>query len=401
MNSRAINRKKNRFVLVHPDELQRPLPRHAQCGIWRCRIFHKGQFDTSKTECYNCFSDEHQSKHCPNEKACVVCRKGGHEPGDPDCEHYHQNKDMLPFGGAQDPLSNHFEHEFFYNHVPALTLENHWFHQKGYKNGQSVLGDMCLEAKTGKEAKYLGNGIRCLEEWDESVQGYELMKDIVRAKINQVTPARDALYEAWLEKKYIVEAVPNSRDTFWGSGLGKEATMHTLPKFWPGKNSLGRILMEVADEIWDEHEAGWEDYETESATRETSNKVEEEAEPTNKPPPTPENEETNGNSENHDVTVLSEQEISTKVKEFIAKQRAEGNHGRNSSPPGYARKLRRMVVASGHVSRSRSPAKKTNSPRSSSEKRKNTSPVVNSPQKKQVKSDTKPSKYTNGTGDNS
>ncbi len=244
----------DRFVLVHPDELIKPLPRHAQCGVWRCRLFHRGQFDNSKKECYNCFSDQHQGKNCPNPKACRVCKKSGHEPGNPACDYYHRNEEMLAFGGSGDALSNHFEYRFEYNDVPATCAENHWFHQKGNKNGQSTLGNLCLNAPNGKQAKFLGNGIRCIDTWDQSVQGYSLMKDIIKTKIHEVPPCMEVLKKAWMDKMWIVEAVPTYKDTFWGSGLDKEATLHTHPKHWPGRNMLGRIFMELADELfgdWD------------------------------------------------------------------------------------------------------------------------------------------------------
>ncbi len=44
----------DRFVWVHPDQLKVPLPRMAQCGVHKCRIFYRGQFKPSKL-CYNTF----------------------------------------------------------------------------------------------------------------------------------------------------------------------------------------------------------------------------------------------------------------------------------------------------------------------------------------------------------
>ncbi len=71
---------------------------------------------------------------------------------------------------------------------------------------------LVLHAEDGKHAKFLSNSIMCTENWDDSQQGYELMKDIARAKFQQVKKARDELYVCWFEGDYIVEAdkIPNT-----------------------------------------------------------------------------------------------------------------------------------------------------------------------------------------------
>ncbi len=244
----------DRFVWVHPSELKHPLPRHAQCGIWKCRIFHRNQFPNSTQECYNCYSTDHQSKNCPNERCCRVCKEPRHQPGSPNCPHYMYWSEMRVFGGATDPLSNHFEKTFTFNHVEGLTVENHWFNNKALKNGQDTLASMCLTAESGREAKYLSYGIKCMPDWDNSIQGYNLMKSIVKEKLNQVKEARDELFLAWYNNETIVEGVHTYKDTYWGSGLNKEATKHTKPQYWPGSNMLGKIYMELADELFGENQ---------------------------------------------------------------------------------------------------------------------------------------------------
>ena len=239
----------DRFLWVHPEQLTHPLPRFAQCGIWKCRIFHKDQFPT-QTECYNCYSLDHIAKDCHFESCCRVCKEPGHSPGNPDCPHYILHADLRVFGGSEDPLSNHYEKVFTYNHVDALTSENHWFNQKGLKNGQEELANMCLNAESGREAKYLAHGINCTNDWDQGTLGYSIMKDIVRCKLNQVVEAREELFLAWYNNEIIVEGVHTFKDTYWGSGLSKQATKHTKQEYWPGNNKLGQIYMELADELF-------------------------------------------------------------------------------------------------------------------------------------------------------
>jgi len=49
------------------------------------------------------------------------------------------------------------------------------------------------------------------------------------------------------EDKHIAEASPY--DSVWGTGLDIETTKQTLSSQWPGQNLLGKILMEVRDDI--------------------------------------------------------------------------------------------------------------------------------------------------------
>ncbi len=247
----------DRIIWIHPAQLEHPLPRNAYIGSRSVRIFHKNQFDQDN-ECYNCFKTDHQSRNCPNEKACRVCKEPGHDPGSPDCTHYNAGVDVMAIGGYLDPLSNHYKAPFLHNHIPAKTVENHWFYNKSNKNGQPELATLCLDAKDGGRAKSLSKSILCAKDWDHSDLAYNLMKDIVRSKIHQVPAAKEKLYYAWENGLQIVEAVPNPRDLWWGSSLDKEGTIHTKPEHWPGQNKLGQILMELAEEFFGQRQV-WPD----------------------------------------------------------------------------------------------------------------------------------------------
>ncbi len=240
----------DRFVYVHPDELVKPLPRHAQCGKYRCRITYKGQLDEEVNACFICFGTDHQGKNCNNPPCCRVCKQPGHSPGAPSCPHYLKNTNLKLVGGEQDPLSNHYKADFVHNHVKAKTAENHFFYHKCRINCQPELGKMCHDAKDWRSAKYMSKGIRCDKDWDKSDICRQTMKGIMKSKIEQVTPARRDLYDAWINGYTIVEAVPNPRDSWWGSSLDKPATEHTDPKYWPGQNFFGQLYMEIADELF-------------------------------------------------------------------------------------------------------------------------------------------------------
>ncbi len=223
------------------------LPRYAMCGTWSCRLFHKDQFPKS-SECFNCFQTDHISANCKNPKACKVCKEPGHLPGSPQCLHYYgpQPLNFKAYGGKDDPLSNHYEHTFKYKHLPGKTVEHHWYFHKAMIHGQPNLAKLCMDAKTAAIAKTLGHGIRCDPNWDNTDRAKELMRDIQDAKFEEVVPFQESIHDAHINGKYLVEAVPKNGISFWSSGLGHEATLHTNPSAWPGYNNMGQILNKLA-----------------------------------------------------------------------------------------------------------------------------------------------------------
>lgn len=91
-------------------------------------------------------------------------------------------------------------------------------------------------AKTPKEAKQLGSsrGYAILPDWDS--KRIQVMKTCVKAKFTQHTELTELLLSTGTA--HLVEDSPY--DTFWG--CGKNGT---------GQNMLGKILMEVREELRD------------------------------------------------------------------------------------------------------------------------------------------------------
>ncbi len=375
----------DRHVWVHPDQLKVPLPRNAQCGVWRCRIFYRGQFK-SKKQCYKCFSDDHLGRNCKNPRCCKVCKLPGHRPGTPQCEYYYVNYGVRVFGGEEDPLSNHYPCSFKYNHVKVKSVEHAWFDQKAMKNGQNEIANMCLNADDAKEAKYLGKGIKCTSDWDRQSLGMGIMKDILRCKYKEVDTAREALYECWVNHWEIVEAVPKGEWSWWSTGLSKQETEYTHRDGWQGDNSMGKMLTEIMFEMFGPFQFDeWEEGFCEMGG------------PTGEYPPPVEREsllESVDSSldptDQADFTPKSREEIATLIKTHQSRSsvkhvRGGGGGGRGramSKPRSYARSVRGY------------------SPRSPSTKRLPVSPLGSTSkyQKQQPKPSVVASKFAQGNG---
>ncbi len=220
------------------------LPRDAFISRFKCRIVHFGQKESMKN-CTNCYGTDHWTRQCPNERVCRVCRKAGHIEGEEDCDFYHPNENVVPFGGYKDELSNHYRCDFMHGNIPVKSTEHAWFHDKAVMNGQTDLADKILEAETAKEAKALGNMIPCVEEWDK--EHVNLMETINTEKFEQVEKCQKRLLST--EGMTLAEAVPTERDRFWSTGIDKQATQNTNPSHWPGDNGMGKVLMNVRDKL--------------------------------------------------------------------------------------------------------------------------------------------------------
>ncbi len=247
----------DRFVFVTEDQLKnKPLPRVAYCGIFKCRLFHDNQFPHSKKECYKCFSTTHFGRNCKNDPACRICRNPGHTAGSPECEYYTENEGICPFGGHEDPCSNHHMGTFIYNDIPWKSLEHGWLYYKARDNGDMDLAQQISDAADAGKAKVLSYQIRCTHDWDDGVYARNVMYGLVKAKFSEGgdADAREKMRQCHKDRLRLVEAVPSTH-VRWGTGLSKHAVLHVREDKWPGENRLGDIMMQVMFEefgAWDD-----------------------------------------------------------------------------------------------------------------------------------------------------
>jgi ribA/ribD-fused uncharacterized protein len=123
------------------------------------------------------------------------------------------------------------------------SVEHAYQYKKALMNGRPDLAKQILSARTPWEAKSLSKYTQCSKTWEQT--NTQLMTAAVTDKFNQIQEAQDALLAT--ADKVIVEAVPGQM--LWGSGMSQHATLNTASNAWPGENRLGKILMEVRDNM--------------------------------------------------------------------------------------------------------------------------------------------------------
>lgn len=117
-----------------------------------------------------------------------------------------------------------------------------------YNQNQAVNGKIItnmLEKKYAGNYKDLGRMVEGFQQevWDE--HKYDIMKEACMFKFQQNPDLKEELLET--ENKLLVEASPYDR--IWGIGLRSEDPNFLDMSKWRGKNLLGKVLMDVRDEL--------------------------------------------------------------------------------------------------------------------------------------------------------
>ena len=209
----------DRYVYVQPYD--QPLPKQQEVGIFKCILIHHGK-DTE----------------------CKACKMLGHKIGADTCRAKPTDK-ILAFKGYQHPLSNHFPCELKVYGKTFSSVEHAFFWYMAVEMGQERLADKIRTAKHAGEAKRFSKDIaEDTERWNWEERNFDVMQYLLEEKAQQCPRFRQCLVE---NKDYILaEATPSK---LWATGLSSFVTEHTAPAFWPGKNLLGSMLTEMAQQL--------------------------------------------------------------------------------------------------------------------------------------------------------
>jgi ribA/ribD-fused uncharacterized protein len=151
---------------------------------------------------------------------------------------------VLSFFGFMCPLSIFHDSPFVCEGRTFRWAEEYFFHKKAEICGDFAAIQKIKEAESPVECKHVGGSIKHNQTaWKQ--QEIAVMKKALQEKFCQNETLKDFLVGTG--NLQLAEASPT--DKFWGTGVGLGKEESTNPSLWPGKNQLGKLLMELRNEL--------------------------------------------------------------------------------------------------------------------------------------------------------
>ena len=213
----------DRFLYCEP--LPNSIPCQQEvCGFY-CSVYHHGR------------DNAHVCKSCQ-----VMCVS--HKSGDSDCPARAEEGDVIVFSGCQHPLSNHFITliHAFGEPQQFISIEHAFFSKMSQDLELHHLADKIRNAEHAGIVKRLRKEM----ERSDKTQWEDNNMNIMRGLLLGKTRTCERFHQCLLTYKDKIL----SESTFskcWGTGLNKCITQATRPKFWPGHNLLGVLLMDLTE----------------------------------------------------------------------------------------------------------------------------------------------------------
>ena len=188
----------------------------------QCRIFHDGQF----------------------QRDCKSCGARGHRVGSPLCDAYNAEDNVVAYSNYQLVLSKLYASPLKVYDQQFSSLQQAWLWEQAIQLGDDDLANKIMNAEHAGQASRLAK--QTLDEekakyWE--INNVDIMKELLQLKAEQCSEYKTALIE---NKKILAAAI---RDPFWGTALPHKQTESTKPDYWPGKNMLGALQMELREQL--------------------------------------------------------------------------------------------------------------------------------------------------------
>jgi len=167
------------------------------------------------------------------------------------------------FYGNTTAFSNFCPSKFVIDGKEFNCTEQYFHYMKAVQFKDDDIASKILKSESPGGQKALGRKVKNYDQkvWDEV--GPRAMKQGLKAKFAQNPDLKSALLKS--AGTTLVEASP--RDRKWGIGLGVHNPKAADRSAWRGRNLLGKLLMEVRDELMKtDGEAGGEGASSSSAT---------------------------------------------------------------------------------------------------------------------------------------
>ena len=184
--------------------------------------------------CYGCRMSEYSSYNDPDWESKYVKM---HRPNKKEEVVFFWKED-----GPEGHFSNWFKRKFVIDDFEYLHVEQYMMAQKAKLFHDSKRYTAILRATEPWECKNLGKMVKPFDSAKWDAVKFEIVKEGNRAKFKQNPDLMKALLNTG-------EASP--KDYIWGIGLDADTAAKTPSSDWPGKNLLGKVLMELRSEFMD------------------------------------------------------------------------------------------------------------------------------------------------------
>ena len=142
-------------------------------------------------------------------------------------------------------LSNWYGRKFVIDDFEYLFVEQYMMAEKARLFHDSARYTAILRATGPWECKELGRQVKPFDAKTWNAAKYEVVKTANRAKFEQ----NPDLLAKLLDTGDAILAEASPRDGIWGIGLDATAASGVSPEAWPGRNLLGKILMDLRTEF--------------------------------------------------------------------------------------------------------------------------------------------------------
>lgn len=142
-------------------------------------------------------------------------------------------------------LSNMYEAPIQVDGITFATVEHYYQWSKAKKFGDVEMQAKILKTDSAKSAKAFGKKVKNFEEPAWSEMCVSVMETGVKAKFMQHPDLADKLRKTG--SQLLAEADPRSK--FWGIGTSFDTSKAKDSSRWPGKNRMGKILMDLRDQL--------------------------------------------------------------------------------------------------------------------------------------------------------
>lgn len=164
----------------------------------------------------------------------------GHKSKSDNCQAYDPDCGVVAFRSHEHPLSNFYPCKISYRDEDYASLEHAFQVTKAISLGDLEIAENIKAAPNAFFAKKISKQLDKYDTTKWESTNVSIMEELIRIKADTVPEFRDSIIES--SSFILAEATSN---LFWASGLNPQLPEVTKPKYWPGRNTLGTIIMKV------------------------------------------------------------------------------------------------------------------------------------------------------------